>query len=167
MLGVGLGEPPDADFADFGDEADPRTRAAMLDEGLAVLDRLVRGERVDHDGEHLRVHAELRPPSVQRPRPPIFVAGTIGKHRPLQRSLTWDGWFPIGRTALLTPDDIAAQLEGVERPPGWELFTTRTPGCTVAEWADAGADWIVEGGWPVGDWVAELEGRIRNGPPTA
>src|SRR3954452_7904750 len=136
MLGAGLGEPPDADFADFGDEDDPRTRAAMLDEGLAVLDRLVRGERVDHDGAHLHVHAEIRPPAVQRPRPPIFVAGVTPHRRPLQRALRWDGYFPISSTALLTPDDVAAQLAGVERPDDWELFTTRTPGVSVAEWSD-------------------------------
>ena len=34
VLGVGLGEPPDLDFEHFGDEADARTRASVLDEGL-------------------------------------------------------------------------------------------------------------------------------------
>ena len=34
VLAVGLGEPPDRDFADLGEETDPRVRAAMLDESL-------------------------------------------------------------------------------------------------------------------------------------
>ena len=37
VLGVGLSEPPERDFADLGDDADPRTRAARMDESLAVL----------------------------------------------------------------------------------------------------------------------------------
>jgi alkanesulfonate monooxygenase SsuD/methylene tetrahydromethanopterin reductase-like flavin-dependent oxidoreductase (luciferase family) len=43
VLGVGLGEPPDADFADFGDPGDPVHRGALLDEGLTLLDGLFRG----------------------------------------------------------------------------------------------------------------------------
>src|SRR4051812_1337650 len=40
-LGVGLGEPPDRDFGDFGDEVSQSARATMLDEGLAVVAGLV------------------------------------------------------------------------------------------------------------------------------
>ena len=43
-FGVGLGEPAVGDFGAFGDEVDPRTRAAILDEGLGVLDTLMRGD---------------------------------------------------------------------------------------------------------------------------
>jgi alkanesulfonate monooxygenase SsuD/methylene tetrahydromethanopterin reductase-like flavin-dependent oxidoreductase (luciferase family) len=166
MLGVGLGEPPDSDFGDFGDERDPRVRAAMLDEGLDVLDRLVRGERVDVDGDHYRVHAEIKPRAVQQPRPPIFVAGVLPNLRPLRRAMRWDGFFPIGSTSLLTPQEIASFV-GTDRPEGWDLFAARTPGHTLAEWEDAGVTWLVEGSWPVGDWVDEVRGRIRPGPPTS
>ena len=47
VLGVGLGEPPDVDFGDFGDEADARVRAAILDEALDVVAGLVGDGRVD------------------------------------------------------------------------------------------------------------------------
>ena len=167
MLGVGLGEPPDSDFSDFGDVADPRQRAALLDEGLAVLDGFVRGGRVDVDGTHLSVHAEMAPAAVQRPRPPIFVAGVLPHRRPLARALRWDGFFPIGSDALLTPSDVASFLEGVDRPDGWEVFSALTPGFSLAEWESAGVTWLVEGTWPVGDWLAEVRERIRSGPPTA
>src|SRR5512134_3629464 len=40
ILGVGLGYPPDADFALLGEDPDDRVRAAKLDEGLEVLIRL-------------------------------------------------------------------------------------------------------------------------------
>src|SRR5690348_16484644 len=56
MLGVGLGEPPDPDFSDLGDEPDTRVRAARLDEGLDIISRILSGERVDHDGAQFHVH---------------------------------------------------------------------------------------------------------------
>src|SRR5579875_11152 len=43
ILGVGLGSPADGDFARFGDEADARVRAELLDEGLAVWRGLCSG----------------------------------------------------------------------------------------------------------------------------
>jgi alkanesulfonate monooxygenase SsuD/methylene tetrahydromethanopterin reductase-like flavin-dependent oxidoreductase (luciferase family) len=171
MLGVGLGEPPDSDFSDFGDESDPRARGAMLDESLDILDRLVRGERVDVDGRHYSVHAEMKPASVQRPRPTIFVAGVMPNRRPLARALRWDGFFPIGSTSLLTPADLLAYVGvggvGADRPEGWDLFAARTPGHSLAEWESAGVTWLVEGTWPVGDWVDDVRSRVRLGPPSA
>lgn len=164
MLGVGLGEPPDADFDDLGDDSDPLTRAARLDEGLAILDGLVSGRRVDHDGEHFRVHAEFKPASVQRPRPPIFVAGIAYNRRPLRRALRWDGFFPLGHDDLLQPADIDRYLDGVDRPAGWDLFAARTVGGTASEFEAVGVTWLVEGAWPTGDWVRDLSRRISEGP---
>lgn len=59
-----------------------------------VLDTFLRGERVDHDGEHYSVHAKLGPPAVQRPRPPSWAAATVGADRPLARARQVDGIFP-------------------------------------------------------------------------
>ena len=165
MLGVGLGEPPDADFADLGDDGDAAVRAARLDEGLEILDGLLSGRRVDHDGEHFHVHAEYKPASLQQPRVPIFVAGTAYRRRPLQRAVRWDGFFPIGHDHFLGPADIARYVGEVERPQGWELFAARTPECVPSEFEDAGVTWLVEGAWPMGDWVNELRTRIKAGPP--
>ena len=165
VLGVGLGEPPDADFSDFGDEPGAQLRAARLDEGLAVIDGLIRGGRVDHDGEHFRAHARMRPLPVQRPRPPIFVGGVAPHRRPLARALRWDGFFPIGSEDLLRPDEIGEFLDGTERPAGWDLYATLTPGHDPEEFAAVGVTWLVEGAWPVEGWVSELRGRIVDGPP--
>lgn len=165
MLGVGLGEPPDADFADFGDDADARVRARRLDEGLAVLDGLLTGQRVDHDGHHVTVHSQLRPRPVQDPRPPIFVAGVAPHRRPLERALRWDGFFPIGRDDLLTPAALAEYLDGVDRPPGWQLLASLTEHDDPSEFAALGTTWLVDGAWPEDGWVDELRGRIRDGPP--
>lgn len=162
-LGVGLGEPADADFAAFGDPADPRERAVLLDEGLAVLDGLLRGP-VAHRGPRFHVDAELRPRPVQAPRPPIWVAGVAPHRRPLARALRFDGIVPIGRRDLLTPDQLDEYLAGVERPDGWDVVANWAPGVAAADYAAVGATWLVDGVWPTGDWVADLRARIDAGP---
>jgi len=163
IFGVGLGEPPDADFADFGDEAGARERGRMLDESLDVLDGLLRGDRVDHDGEHLHVHARLRPGPVQRPRPPIWVAGVVPNQRPLERARRWDGVAPIGQRERLTPDVLASYI-GSELPVGWDVVAGRIEGASAAEYADAGVTWLTESTWPTGDWVDEFRTRVAAGP---
>ena len=70
-VGIGLGDPPDLDFSDFGDEPSYRDRGAITDEALAVLGGLL-GEGGDQ-GDHLQ--GSLRPLPVQRPRVPIWIAG--------------------------------------------------------------------------------------------
>jgi alkanesulfonate monooxygenase SsuD/methylene tetrahydromethanopterin reductase-like flavin-dependent oxidoreductase (luciferase family) len=162
-LGVGLGEPPVADFSAFGDESDAKIRAAILDEGLGVLDQLLRGAAVDHDGEHLTAHGQLRPGPIQQPRPPIWVAGVVPNRRPLRRARRWDGVVPIGPQELLTPDMLAGYLGG-DAPPGWDVVATRKEGVPAEEYADAGATWLVESTWPLDDWVDDFRSRIRRGP---
>ncbi|HET6953296.1 MAG TPA: LLM class flavin-dependent oxidoreductase [Acidimicrobiales bacterium] len=163
VLGVGLGEPPDADFAAFGDPADPRERAVLLDEGLAVVDGLLRGP-LSYTGTRHRVDADLLPRPVQQPRPPIWVAAIAPHRRPRARALRWDGIVPLGPGALLTPDEVTAYLAGFDRPAGWDVVVNTAPGIPFEDYAAAGATWVVEGAWPVGGWVADLRARIDAGP---
>jgi alkanesulfonate monooxygenase SsuD/methylene tetrahydromethanopterin reductase-like flavin-dependent oxidoreductase (luciferase family) len=84
ILGVGIGAMP-YEWNYLGEEPDARVRGAMLDKGLEVLAGLWSGEPFDHHGEHYRVagdppeqdwRAIFYPPPLQRPRVPIWVAGT-------------------------------------------------------------------------------------------
>lgn len=163
VLGVGLGEPADADFAAFGDPGDARERAARLDEGLDVLDGLLRGP-VDHRGRYFTVTSELRPRPVQRPRPPVWVAAVAPHRRPLARARRWDGVVPLVAFEPPSPDELTSYLDGVEAPAGWDVVAMWAPGVPADEYASAGATWLVEGCWPVGDWVTELRARIGAGP---
>ena len=114
ILGVGLGAPPDIDFANFGDEDDARVRADMLDEALDVITGLWTGEPFAHHGEHYKVEeTTFLPPPVQQPRIPVWVAGFWPNKRPMRRAARWDGAYPltIGSKATdfveTTPESLA------------------------------------------------------------
>ena len=65
VLGVGIGWPPDLDFADLGDSGDDRVRAAQLDEGLEVLTGLGLSSRVkasDYSAEVPKYHVIWQDP---------------------------------------------------------------------------------------------------------
>lgn len=164
VLGVGLGDPSQGDFADFGDPATFKERAEVIDEALEVVDALLRGEEVDHRGKHYTVTSQLWPRPVQQPRPPIWVAARAPHARPLARARRWDGFAPIGGgDGLLTPDELRGYLGDVIRP-GWEVLAPWAPGFSAEEYADAGATWLIDSTFPGGDWLPELRERVLAGP---
>ena len=163
VLGVGLGEPPQVDFGDFGDEADARVRGAILDEALEVVGGLLADGRVEHAGDHHRVTASMRPLPVQRPRVPIWVAGVAPNRRPLERARRWDGYVPIGPG--LAPGELASYV-GEHPRPGWDLVVPWEDGVPASEYADAGVTWLVRSTSPKDEgWVDEL--RAAAGSPPA
>jgi alkanesulfonate monooxygenase SsuD/methylene tetrahydromethanopterin reductase-like flavin-dependent oxidoreductase (luciferase family) len=96
IFGAGLGGPIDDEFGSFGDTTDPVVLAERLDEGLHLLARFWSGETVDHDGRHYRVRrTALLPATVQRPRPPVWIAGYWPHRRPMRRAARWDGAVPL------------------------------------------------------------------------
>lgn len=113
IFGVGLGEPADIDFANFGDEDDPRRRADMLDEALEVITGLWSGEPFTHDGAHYRVvETAFLPKPLQLPRIPIWVAGLWPNRRPMRRAARWDGAYPLSTDGAefveTTPESLTA-----------------------------------------------------------
>jgi alkanesulfonate monooxygenase SsuD/methylene tetrahydromethanopterin reductase-like flavin-dependent oxidoreductase (luciferase family) len=100
IFGAGLGGPIEDEFGSFGDTTDPVVLAERLDEGLELLNRYWAGETVDHDGPHYRVrNTALLPTTVQRPRPPVWIAGYWPKRRPMRRAAKWDGAVPLFESA--------------------------------------------------------------------
>jgi alkanesulfonate monooxygenase SsuD/methylene tetrahydromethanopterin reductase-like flavin-dependent oxidoreductase (luciferase family) len=92
ILGVGLGNPIDAEYSAFGEPTNPQILAGRLDEGLEIVDGLLTGQPVRHAGAHYHVdRAVFVPRPAQRPRVPIWVACTWPHHRPLSRAARWDG----------------------------------------------------------------------------
>lgn len=73
-LGVGRGSQP-KEFKAFG--AKPSESRKRLREGLEIVSRLLAGEEVTFEGAHYRCReARIFPRPLQRPRPPIWLAGT-------------------------------------------------------------------------------------------
>jgi alkanesulfonate monooxygenase SsuD/methylene tetrahydromethanopterin reductase-like flavin-dependent oxidoreductase (luciferase family) len=176
-MGVGIGSPARGDFALFDDEDDAVLRAEMLDEGLAVLDALWSGERVDWHGKHYTVDgARFLPRPAQRPRIPVWVGGTLPNKRPMSRAARWDGAVPItwadGRLARPSAAQIAGVRDHVvaERGhlDGFDLAVwaevADDPAAVATElpaYAQAGATWWIETAKPESGWLEGLEARIR------
>lgn len=163
---------------------DPKRRAAMLDEALAVLDGLWRGSPLTHHGAHYTVDdIALLPTPVQRPRIPIWVHVTWPKRRPLERAARWDGAIPFaiapdGSWVDLTADDVGAlrRFTAERRDPGAPFdivsygpamaATDDDEGAltTLQATASAGATWILDF-VPTETDIDTLRSAIRRGVP--
>lgn len=177
ILGVGLGDPSEEEFARFGEPGiDYRTRAAMLDEGLAILDGLWSGEPFAFAGRYYRL-AEMAfaPRPLQRPRIPVWVGGWWPHRGPLRRATRWDGFHPGRLGGFLSPDDVRviAGSASALRPAGGGAFAIAVQARVEADraeaarraqaLADAGATWWMEkaGAMP----IERIERLVEAGPP--
>ncbi len=185
ILSVGLGA-LDTGFAEFGEETDRKVRAELLDEGLAILDGLWRGQPFNFQGQHYQVKATTRkdldpPPPVQKPRIPVWVVGAWPRPKSMRRVLQWDGLLPnvmdeAGQHVQMKPDHVRAMKAYVdERRAATTPFDIVAEGVTPAgdpaaaadkvhPWAEAGATWWIEALWEV-PGRADWEARLTAGPP--
>jgi hypothetical protein len=188
ILGVGLGDPVEAEYGFFGEETDARIRAEKLDEALDILAGLWSGESFSHAGKHFQLE-EMRflPRPVQQPRIPVWVGGYWPRKRPFQRAAKWDGVCPGGLHSSLTPNDWREILAFIQQhrtsTAPFEAVhggvTTGNPDQdreTVTAYAQAGVTWWIEDLSPYGrglgwaeKWtpeiVKQLWQRLHQGPP--
>jgi hypothetical protein len=182
VLPVGLGALEDGGFGKVGEPTDRKTRAELLDEGLAVLTGLWSGEPFSFHGAHYQVEEmTFLPPPVQQPRIPIWVVGAWPRPKSMDRALRYDGLLPAkvnadGTAGEVTPADLVAMREYIAAhrtasTPFDILWEGETPGddparaaALVRPWAEAGATWWMESRWTTED-VAAVMARIRQGPP--
>jgi alkanesulfonate monooxygenase SsuD/methylene tetrahydromethanopterin reductase-like flavin-dependent oxidoreductase (luciferase family) len=186
LLGVGIGEPVDLEYAAFGEDPDRKVRAEKLDEALAIITGLWSGEEFSFSGTHYRLEPmRFAPRPVQQPRIPIIVAGYLPNPGPIRRAARWDGMYPIGEEGDEGwPEKLAALVvelrerhaeHAVDGMP-FEIFDEGvTPGPhdpAVAE--RSGATWWIEDftpwryGWDKSErWpeIGPVRDRIRAGPP--
>jgi len=181
VLGVGLGANHESEFSDFGDEGDPRIRARILDESLALLDQLWSGRPVAFEGDYLRTVADpFLPVPLQQPRIPVWVAGMWPNKRPMRRAAAWDGAFPIkadgGFEYQMTPAEMAdvrdfIQTERTHDGPSDLVHAGLLSGDRAADEAlvrpyiAAGVTWWLEHIYPGRMDLATTRELIRSGPP--
>jgi alkanesulfonate monooxygenase SsuD/methylene tetrahydromethanopterin reductase-like flavin-dependent oxidoreductase (luciferase family) len=180
VLGVGLGDDVFGEIRTFDGPMVPRTRAAMLDEGLAVLLGLWSGEKFSFEGKHYTVRdAQFLPVPLQKPRIPIWVAGTWPRKPPFRRAARLDGILPISGDieTSLTPSqvrDLVAFIKSVRTSdaPFEVVQSGNTTGenpeqdrAIVAPYEEAGATWWLESRVPWHSSVEKVRARIGMGPP--
>jgi len=175
ILGVGLGDPADHEFAAFGEEPEPRVRAAKLDEGLDVLTGLWRGVPFRYHGSHYHLDdMTFLPPPRQSPRIPIWVAGLWPHRAPFRRAARWDGVVPIKLDGPMSPHDVE-QISGYIQtlrdgsdPFDLAFWDGCTPGPTgartIAPYAEAGVTWWLEGLHTARGSLEAMRTRIKAGP---
>jgi alkanesulfonate monooxygenase SsuD/methylene tetrahydromethanopterin reductase-like flavin-dependent oxidoreductase (luciferase family) len=181
IVGAGLGSLP-AEFTAFGENGDPRVRAARLDESLNLLDALWAGQPVTFRGEYLTATGvTMLPRPVQRPRIPIWCGGRWPNPRPFRRAARWDGVMPThagyGLGETMPPDELRAVIRYTrEHRAADGPFDVALEGLTdgsradrggrlVAAYVRAGLTWWIEAlGWWRGT-PADAMNRIRQGPP--
>lgn len=161
VLGLGLGDDWVGEFSSFGDEADPKVRGRMLDEGLETLTALLSGNPVDREGTHyVARNARFRP----APAVPIWLAGRFGNRAPLRRAARYDGFFVIG---LETPDDLeelTAAVADHDPAPGFEIVLDLRPDQDPGPWLDRGASWVLTRIGPFDIDLADVRRIIDAGP---
>ncbi|HWH95638.1 MAG TPA: LLM class flavin-dependent oxidoreductase [Baekduia sp.] len=153
VLGVGLGSDRHGELSPFGEVADPRERARLLDDALVKL-------------QHYWSGAFL-PRPVQRPRIPMWAAARWPARKPVRRAARLDGLFPVD---LPNPDalaELAGEIfrqraeEGIEGH--YDLVVTNAPGTDFAPWAAGGATWCLTGFGPQPK-LAAVRAAISAGP---
>jgi alkanesulfonate monooxygenase SsuD/methylene tetrahydromethanopterin reductase-like flavin-dependent oxidoreductase (luciferase family) len=163
VLGLGLGDDWVGEFSAFADEADPKVRGRMLDEGLEVLTALLGGGPVDHDGVHYAVReVRFRP----APAVPIWLAGRFGNRAPLRRAARHDGFFVIGLDRPDDLDEVTADLAEHSATAGFEVVIELQPQQDPAPWLNRGASWILTRIGPIDLDLAEVRRIVESGPPS-
>lgn len=174
ILGVGLGAIHE-EYTSFGEPGDYRTRASMVDEGLPLLQRLMAGETVIHEGEHYTLRdATMRPQPVQQPRIPFWIGGD--SKPALRRAARWDGWI-IGTIdehceVTKTSEELANQVAYLRAHHTDDApFDVAITGATTGPeddrpqaYGDAGATWWLESIFGLRGSDEELLPRIEAGP---
>ncbi len=150
-LGVGLGASNTGELEPFGETADPRERARLLDERLERLLELWGGG--------------FEPRPLQRPRVPIWVAARWPHRRPLARAARFEGVFPIelpGPQALV---EIVREMEA-GRPAQAsraDVVVEVSQGEEAEPWERAGATWMLTG-FGRQPRLAAVQAAIEAGP---
>lgn len=189
ICGIGLGNSTE-EFEDLGEPADLKVRAAMLDEGLEVVNGLWSGEAFSFSGQYYQIKdAVFLPKPTQQPRIPIWTAGGWPGKAPFRRAARWDGVFALRKNAaldeMMPAEEYRKMIEFIQtqrssNAPFDVVHSGKLPldaqeaAATVQAYTDAGVTWWMENvsPWTYGginddkSWnVDAMFSRITQGPP--
>lgn len=185
VLGVGLGQSGSGDFAQFGENSDPKIRASRLDEALDIVDGLCSGEPFSYSGEHFQIQETIFQPRPIQERIPIWIAGWWPNKAPMRRAARWDGAYPAEVNATdsslevipSSPETVRAILAFIHqhrvKTTPFDMVISRnlwheepeTARELVTGLAQAGATWIIQDVLPWEVSPEQARKLIRRGPP--
>lgn len=133
-------------------------RFDRLEDSLEIVTRLFTGDRVSYEGKVVSLNdAQMQPPPVQRPHPPIWIGGT-GPKRTLPLVARYaDVWHGFGTPNSLT--EASARVDELAKASGREpssilraasLSLSDPPDTLrryISKWRDDGWGYLVCG-WP-------------------
>jgi alkanesulfonate monooxygenase SsuD/methylene tetrahydromethanopterin reductase-like flavin-dependent oxidoreductase (luciferase family) len=131
IFGAGLGSDNSGEFSKFGEEADGKARAQLLDDGLAGLVRYWDGE--------------FEPRPLQQPRIPIWLAARWPNRKPVRRALEWDGLFPIDLPGPEALAELTREVRAVRPGDDFDIVVANSAGTDPRPWEEAGATWCLTG----------------------
>ncbi len=168
-FGVGIAGDASRELSGTGEEPDAKVRAAMLDEGLDLLEAAWAPGPTHHHGAHYVVDGLVTGPRPrQSPRPPIWVAVRTGNRAPLRRAARYEGVFPVdlGHPDALT-EIVAGVLEHRDPQAGpLDVAAMVGPGDDPAAYAAAGATWLLTKFSHLDTDAAMVRAVVRAGPPS-
>lgn len=108
-FGVGIGGEFPKEFEACG--VPVNQRGSRTNEALEVIHRLWTEQKVSFEGRYTKLEeVSIEPAPVQKPRPPIWVAGR--KEPAMRRTAKYaDGWLPY----MYTPDQLHDSIEKIKR----------------------------------------------------
>lgn len=176
ILGAGLGAIPQ-EFSAYGEYGEIKPRAEMLDEGLEIISRFMKGEALNYQGKYYCVEkVTLSPLPLQQPRVPIWIGGE--SPAALRRAARWDGWV-IGvddenGNVTKTPDVLSKQIATIQehRSESDTPYEVAIMGqayskdrSIVTEYESAGGTWWLEILAPLLGSHEDMLKRVDEGPP--
>ena len=134
-----------------------RDRFDLLEDSIEIVKRLCTGDVVSYQGQHVSLRdAQLQPPSVQTPHPPIWIGGN-GPKRTLpivaRHADVWHAWGTPNslKEANERVDELATKAgrepSAIMRAGSLSLDDLDTARKHAAKWVDAGYGYLVCG-WP-------------------
>jgi alkanesulfonate monooxygenase SsuD/methylene tetrahydromethanopterin reductase-like flavin-dependent oxidoreductase (luciferase family) len=167
IVGVGLGVPAGEEFGAFGEPAEDRQRAEILDEALEVFASVCSGKPFIHHGTHFQVDAHLLPATLQVPRPPVWIASMGLNRGPVARAAKWDGIFGVRRdTSGLSPREAETLRDVIGRGADFTIATLWRSDARPSDLASAGVNWLIIQPQATPDWISAFRPIVRAGPPT-
>lgn len=165
ILGLGAGGDRHRELSAFGEPSgDPRSRAAILDDGIDVLRQLWRGEVVHHRNSVVVDGVAMRPGPVHPAGIPIWVGAQRLHRSAIERAARAEGVFPLEATEpqIRRLTELVVSTRG--SLDGFDIALAAHPKMPLERLASLGATWAMHSFWP-GHSPAQVLRFVTQGPP--